>query len=60
MPANKIGHTALRYSLKEVPDPREITALQLPKFKAETTELIGTDGMKALALIWSIILTRGT
>jgi hypothetical protein len=27
----------------------EITVLQLPKFKAEATELIGTDGIEALA-----------
>ena len=28
----------------------EITVLQLPKFKAEATELIGTDGIEALAV----------
>ena len=28
----------------------EITVLQLPKFKAEATELIGTDGIDALAV----------
>ena len=27
----------------------EITVLQLPKFKAEATELIGTEGIEALA-----------
>jgi hypothetical protein len=27
----------------------EITVLQLPKFKAEATELIGTDGIEAVA-----------
>jgi hypothetical protein len=32
-----------------VDDPPEITVLQLPKFKAEATELIGTDGIEALA-----------
>lgn len=30
-------------------DDAEITVLQLPKFKAEATELIGTDGIEALA-----------
>jgi hypothetical protein len=28
----------------------EITVLQLPKFKAEATDLIGADGVDALAL----------
>lgn len=28
----------------------EITVLQLPKFKAEATELIGADGIEALAV----------
>jgi hypothetical protein len=32
-----------------VDDAPEITVLQLPKFKAEATELIGTDGIEALA-----------
>ena len=31
-------------------DAPEITVLQLPKFKAEATELIGTDGIEALAV----------
>ena len=31
-------------------DAPEITVLQLPKFKAEATELIGTEGIEALAL----------
>ena len=30
-------------------DATEITVLQLPKFKAEATELIGRDGIEALA-----------
>lgn len=30
-------------------DAVEITVLQLPKFKAEATELIGTEGIEALA-----------
>ena len=30
-------------------DACEITVLQLPKFKAEATELIGTDGIEAVA-----------
>jgi hypothetical protein len=33
-----------------VEDAPEITVLQLPKFKAEATELIGTDGIEALAV----------
>jgi len=32
-----------------VDDATEITVLQLPKFKAQATELIGTDGIEALA-----------
>lgn len=32
-----------------VDDAREITVLQLPKFKTEATELIGTEGIHALA-----------
>ena len=31
-------------------DATEITVLQLPKFKAEATRLIGADGIKALAV----------
>ena len=31
-------------------DAPEITVLQLPKFKAEATEVIGTDGIEALAV----------
>jgi len=31
-------------------DAPEITVLQLPKFKAEATELIGTDGIEAVAV----------
>ena len=30
-------------------DAAEITVLQLPKFKAEATKLIGTEGVEALA-----------
>jgi len=37
------------YSLV-VGDAPEITVLQLPKFKAEATELIGTDGIEQLAV----------
>ena len=33
-----------------VDDASEITVLQLPKFKAEATALIGTDGIEALAI----------
>jgi hypothetical protein len=31
-------------------EPSEITVLQLPKFKTEATELIGSDGIEALAI----------
>jgi hypothetical protein len=34
-----------------VDDAPEITVLQLPQFKAEATELIGADGIEALALL---------
>jgi len=33
-----------------VADAPEITVLQLPKFKAEAVELIGTDGIQAVAV----------
>src|SRR5271157_2197970 len=33
-----------------VDDAPEITVLQLPKFKAEATELIGPDGIEELAI----------
>jgi hypothetical protein len=33
-----------------VEDSLEIAVLQLPKFKAEATELIGTDGIEAVAV----------
>lgn len=33
-----------------VDDAGELTVLQLPKFKAEATELIGAEGIDALAL----------
>jgi len=33
-----------------VDDSPEITVLQLPKFKAEATELIGADGIEAVAV----------
>ncbi|MGD0135144.1 MAG: hypothetical protein ABSE57_24110 [Bryobacteraceae bacterium] len=33
-----------------VGDTTEITVLQLPKFQAEATELIGADGIEALAV----------
>ena len=36
--------------LQIVDDGTEITVLQLPKFKAEATDLIGTDGIEAVAL----------
>ena len=35
--------------LRTVSDVPEITVLQLPKFKAEATELIGADGIEAVA-----------
>ena len=31
-------------------DAHEITVLQLPKFKAEATDLIGADGIEAVAV----------
>ena len=31
-------------------DAAEIAVLQLPNFKAEATELIGTDGIEAVAV----------
>jgi hypothetical protein len=31
-------------------DASDITVLQLPKFKAEATELIGADGFEAVAV----------
>lgn len=34
---------------RDVEDAPEITVLQLPKFKAEATELIGADGIEAVA-----------
>src|SRR5579863_761256 len=40
----------MRYTRQLVDEPPEITVLQLPKFKAEATELIGTDGIDALAV----------
>lgn len=33
-----------------VSDGPEITVLQLPKFKAEATKLIGADGIEAVAI----------
>jgi len=33
-----------------VNDAREITVFQLPKFKAEATELIGSEGIDAVAI----------
>jgi hypothetical protein len=36
--------------LLTVDDAPEITVLQLPKFKAEATELIGADGIEAVAV----------
>jgi hypothetical protein len=42
-------HTALRYTVPVVGDAPEITVLQLRKFKAEATDLIGADGIEALA-----------
>jgi hypothetical protein len=40
--------SAVYYDL--VGDGPEITVLQLPKFKVEATELIGTDGIEAVAV----------
>jgi hypothetical protein len=33
-----------------VEDAPEITVLQLPRFKAEATDIIGTDGIEAVAI----------
>ena len=40
----------MRYNPNGLNDATEITVLQLPKFKAEATELIGTDGIELLAV----------
>jgi RelE toxin of RelE / RelB toxin-antitoxin system len=42
------SYTAVRYN-QLVDDAPEIVVLQLPKFKADATELIGTDGIEAVA-----------
>ena len=42
-------YTALRYTQK-VDNSPEITVLQLPNFKAEATELIGSAGIEAVAV----------
>ena len=39
----------MRYTLT-VDDASEITVLQLPKFKAEATDLIGVEGIEAVAV----------
>jgi len=39
----------LRYSINWWDEAAEITVLQLLRFKAEATELIGTEGIEALA-----------
>ncbi len=36
--------------MRVVDEAAEITVLQLPKFKQEATELIGTEGIEALAI----------
>jgi hypothetical protein len=41
-------YAALRYT-HEVDHAPEITVLQMPKFKAEATDLIGADGIDAVA-----------
>jgi hypothetical protein len=41
-------YTALRYT-HEVDHAPEITVLQMPKFKAEATDLIGADGIDGVA-----------
>jgi len=38
-----------------VDDAAEITVLQLPKFKAEATELIGTEGLEGSRAIGPFI-----
>lgn len=39
----------MRYT-KALDDAPEITVLQLPKFKSEATDLIGVDGIEAVAV----------
>lgn len=48
----RIPNTSYRIAVycRVVDDEPEITVLQLPKFKAEATELIGADGIEALAV----------
>lgn len=45
--SNTVPHCGI---LRIVADETEITVLQLPKFKAEATALIGTDGIEAVAV----------
>jgi hypothetical protein len=47
-PQNLLYRIAVYYWA--VDDAPEITVLQLPKFKDEATELIGADGIEALAV----------
>lgn len=46
---NKPAYTALRYNDNRVGDAPEITVLLLPKFRAEATGLIGSDGIESVA-----------
>ena len=62
LPMNRVGvHFCVAYACKAslyrtavycrmVDDALDITVLQLPKFKAEATELIGADGIEAVAI----------
>lgn len=43
-------YTAMRYNANLVDRAPEITVLQLPKFKAEATKLIGADGIEEVAV----------
>src|ERR1019366_2178614 len=44
-----VPHCGMLGVVKDEAEVREITVLLLPKFKAEATELIGADGIEAVA-----------
>jgi len=43
-----------------VDDAAEIIVLQLPKFRVDATELLGSEGIEALAAHWPIVPMPGT
>ena len=49
VPAVVVPHCGMLGVVKDEAEVREITVLLLPKFKAEATELIGADGIEAVA-----------